>query len=109
MMHDAENLRVSSYPRALFYQKTRFGLVNHWWVLAGAVGMLFTLLNIEWYFTLLVVVLVLVTGFVVTRWEVEHLKIYLQYAKQRSAYEPGFFMSQQLNKRPEGMGREYLG
>lgn len=107
-------LRKSPYPRALVYpENTYFGVVKDWWwfmaMTALLMYMLVILFRLAWWVIPPVLLIELIVGFMSTRWDVHHIKIYKQYSQQANVYEPGFFISQKINRRPEGVGREYPG
>jgi hypothetical protein len=110
----SDDLRVSDYPRALVHPtNTYFGLVKEWWSLMATTAllmfMLVILFGIVWWAIPPVILIEGVLGYLLSKWDVQHIKIYNQYSRQRDAYEPGFFIRQRFFKRPESMGRDYLG
>lgn len=111
MLNDSANepLRVSPYPRSLVIQKTRLGIPSVWWGLIFALSILLFVMGVLWYFIAGVIGAIYVLAAMATRWEPEHFKIYRQYSRQANVYEPGFFIKQTVFRRPEGVGREYLG
>jgi type IV secretory pathway VirB3-like protein len=105
----SDDLRTSAYPRALVIEATLFGVPAVWWGIVIGVTVLLVLVDVLWYFVIPIVVLIYASGLIATRWELKHIDIYRQYSRQRDAYEPGFFIRQRFFKRPETMGRDYLG
>lgn len=105
----SDDLRTSDYPRALVVEATRMGVPTVWWGIVFGVTVMLVLFDVLWYFIIAIDALIYAAGYIATRWEVKHMEIYRQYSRQRDAYEPGFFISQRFFKRPESMGRDYLG